>query len=110
MSATDGAAPGVIAAEGAAKGLLSAAEVERRLAELPGWTRDGDSLHRVFECGDFNGSLRFVNAVANVANELDHHPDVAFSWGTVTLTLSSHDAGGLTERDFALAARIDALG
>ena len=93
-----------------AKALLSGAEVERRLTALPGWARKGEVLERTFERGDFAGSLRFVNAVADVANELDHHPDVAFSWGTVTLSLSSHDAGGVTERDFARAARIDALG
>ncbi len=89
------------------KALLSEADVARRLANAPGWELRDGSLRRTFERGDFNGALRFVNAVAAVANELDHHPDVEFSWGTVTLTLASHDVGGLTDRDFALAARID---
>jgi 4a-hydroxytetrahydrobiopterin dehydratase len=89
--------------------LLPEAELARRVAALPGWTRAGDALQRTFDRGDFAGSLRFVNAVAAIANELDHHPDMAISWNSVTLTLSSHDVGGVSERDFALAARIDAL-
>jgi 4a-hydroxytetrahydrobiopterin dehydratase len=89
--------------------VLSNDEIDRRLSALPGWTRVDATLQRTVECGDFNGALRFVNAVAEAANELDHHPDLTWSWGTVTLSLSSHDAGGVTERDFALAARIDAL-
>jgi 4a-hydroxytetrahydrobiopterin dehydratase len=93
-----------------AKVRLSGTEVEQRLTSLPGWSLKGESLERTFERGDFAGSLAFVNAVAGVANELDHHPDIAISWGTVTLTLSSHDVGGLSQRDFTLAERIDALG
>jgi 4a-hydroxytetrahydrobiopterin dehydratase len=89
--------------------LLDISVVDRRLVALPDWTREDLTLRRTFERGDFNGALHFVNAVAAIANELDHHPDVAFSWGTVTLTLSSHDVGGISERDFALAGRIDAL-
>jgi 4a-hydroxytetrahydrobiopterin dehydratase len=84
-------------------------EIASRLEDLPGWHHRGNALEKRFECGDFNGSLAFVNAVAKVANELDHHPDIAISWGTVTLTLCSHDAGGITDRDFKLAIAVNAL-
>jgi 4a-hydroxytetrahydrobiopterin dehydratase len=89
--------------------LLSDEDVRARLGGLPHWKRDGAALERTFECGDFDGAVRFVNAVAGVANGLDHHPDIALSWGSVSLRLSSHDAGGITERDFVLAERLDAL-
>jgi 4a-hydroxytetrahydrobiopterin dehydratase len=82
--------------------LLSDEDVRARLAHLPHWKRDGDALERTFECGTFDGALRFVNAVAVVA-------DIALSWGSVSLRLSSHDTGGISERDFVLAERLDAL-
>jgi 4a-hydroxytetrahydrobiopterin dehydratase len=83
--------------------------VERELATIPGWTRDENEIVRSFDRGDFNGALAFVNAIGTAANAADHHPDLALSWGDVMVRLSSHDAGGLTERDFALARTIDAL-
>jgi 4a-hydroxytetrahydrobiopterin dehydratase len=88
---------------------LSAAAVARELVALPGWTLDNGEIVRAFDRGNFNGSIAFVNAIADAANAADHHPDIAVSWNRVTLRLSSHDAGGLTERDFALARTIDAL-
>jgi 4a-hydroxytetrahydrobiopterin dehydratase len=88
---------------------FSAAAVARELAALPGWTLDNGEIVRAFDRGNFNGSIAFVNAIADAANAADHHPDIAVSWNRVTLRLSSHDAGGLTERDFALARTIDAL-
>jgi 4a-hydroxytetrahydrobiopterin dehydratase len=83
--------------------------IERELTALPGWTRDDGELVRSFSRGDFDGSIAFVNAVAAAAKAADHHPDLAISWGDVMVRLTSHDAGGLTERDFALARTIDAL-
>jgi 4a-hydroxytetrahydrobiopterin dehydratase len=83
--------------------------IERELATVPGWTRDENELVRSFDRGDFDGSIAFVNAVAAAANAADHHPDLAISWGDVMVRLTSHDAGGLTARDFALARTIDAL-
>ena len=83
--------------------------IARELATLPAWTREGDEIVRTFDRGNFNGSIAFVNAVAGAANAADHHPDLAISWNDVTVRLSSHDAHGLTERDFALARTIDAL-
>jgi 4a-hydroxytetrahydrobiopterin dehydratase len=83
--------------------------IARELAALPGWERDGEEIVRTFDRGNFNGSIAFVNAIAMAANAADHHPDIAVSWNEVTLRLSSHDAHGLTDRDFALARAIDAI-
>jgi 4a-hydroxytetrahydrobiopterin dehydratase len=74
-----------------------------------GWTRDGEALVRTFDCKDFSGSIAFVNAVAEVANRLDHHPDIALSWNEVAIRTTSHDVKALTERDIALAQAIGAL-
>jgi 4a-hydroxytetrahydrobiopterin dehydratase len=89
--------------------LLSDAEIEARLAELPGWERSGDAIVRTFERGDFAGSVRFLDSVVEPAEAMNHHPDVEISWDKVKLTLSTHSEGGLTGADFELAARIDAL-
>jgi 4a-hydroxytetrahydrobiopterin dehydratase len=83
--------------------------IARKLAALPGWVRAGEEIVRTFDRGNFNGSIAFVNAIATAANAADHHPDIAIAWNEVTVRLSSHDAHGLTERDFALAGAIDAL-
>jgi 4a-hydroxytetrahydrobiopterin dehydratase len=84
-------------------------EVRERLAGILGWHHSGNAIERTFDRGDFDGSIRFVNRIAEAANAAVHHPDITVSWNHVTVTLSSHDAGGVTERDFALAAAIDAL-
>ena len=83
--------------------------IARELAALPDWTRTGEEIVRSFDRGNFNGSIAFVNAIAGAANAADHHPDIAIAWNQVTVRLSSHDAHGLTERDFALAHSIDGL-
>jgi 4a-hydroxytetrahydrobiopterin dehydratase len=83
--------------------------IVRELAALPGWSREREEIVRTFDRGNFNGSIAFVNAIAAAANAADHHPDIAISWNSVTVRLSSHDSHGLTERDFALARAIDAL-
>ena len=84
-------------------------EVERGLAELPDWSRSGEAITRDFACGDFAGSVEFVNRLTPVAEEMNHHPDLAISWSTVTVTISTHSEGGLTAADFELARRIDGL-
>lgn len=84
-------------------------EINARLSARPGWHHRGNALERSYDRGDFKGSMAFVNAIADAANAMDHHPDIEISWGTVKLTLCTHDAGGLTDRDFALAERIDQL-
>lgn len=89
--------------------LLEDSEIEARLAGLPGWERDGEAISRSFDRGDFVGSVAFVNALLAPAEEMNHHPDLAISWATVTVTISTHSEGGLTAADFELAGRIDAL-
>jgi 4a-hydroxytetrahydrobiopterin dehydratase len=88
--------------------LLPDDDVARRLSRV-GWERDGDSIVKTVKKKDFAEALAFVNAVGERAEAANHHPDVAIRWNTVTLRLSTHSEGGLTEKDFALAAEIDAL-
>jgi len=89
--------------------LLNDDEIEEKLAALPGWERRGEAIEKSFERGDFVGSVRFVERVVEPAEAMNHHPDVAISWATVTVTISTHSEGGLTAADFELAGRIDAL-
>jgi 4a-hydroxytetrahydrobiopterin dehydratase len=90
--------------------LLSAAEIRARLAEVPGWKRRGKEILREWTFEDFPAALAFINRVGALAEAANHHPDICNSWNKVRLSLTTHDSGGLTERDFDLAARIDALG
>ena len=84
--------------------------VARELAAVPGWARDGDAIRRLWRFADFKSAMIFVNGVAAIAEKLNHHPDVTIHYNEVTLRVWSHDAGGLTRRDFELARRIgDAL-
>jgi len=89
--------------------LLSDAEIEENLSGLPGWERSGDAIEKSFECGDFVGSIRFAQRLVEPAEAMNHHPDLAISWATVAVTVSTHSQGGLTASDFELAAKIDAL-
>lgn len=89
--------------------LLSDAEVQERLARLSGWERKGEAIEKSFKRGDFVGSVEFVSSLVEPAEAMNHHPDLAISWDTVTVTLSTHSEGGLTANDFALAEKIDAL-
>ncbi len=76
---------------------------------VPGWTRRGTVIRRTYEFTDFPGAMRFVNAVARASENSQHHPDIDIRWNKVTLALTTHDAGGLTEKDFILARRCDSL-
>jgi 4a-hydroxytetrahydrobiopterin dehydratase len=89
--------------------LLSDEAVAERMSRIPLWQRAGGAIRRSFEFPGFPAAIAFVNRAAEVAESLDHHPDILVEYRRVTLTSWSHDAGGLTERDFRLAARIDAL-
>jgi 4a-hydroxytetrahydrobiopterin dehydratase len=89
--------------------LLDDAEIEARLAELPGWERRGEAIAKEFGCGDFVGSVRFVQSLVEPAEAMGHHPDLAVSWDKVTVTISTHSEGGLTANDFELAGKVDAL-
>ena len=80
-----------------------------RLAELPGWSVVDGRLHRELTFADFSEAFAFMTRVALVAEKVDHHPDWSNSWNRVTIDLVSHDAGGLTDRDFAFAGRVNQL-
>jgi 4a-hydroxytetrahydrobiopterin dehydratase len=88
---------------------LSDDEVKAKLSGLDGWDGKGDAIEKQFQFEDFTGSVDFVNRITPVANEMDHHPDLAISWNTVTVTLSTHSEGGVTDNDFELAKKIDGL-
>jgi 4a-hydroxytetrahydrobiopterin dehydratase len=89
---------------------LSEAEIDERLEGLDGWERSGEAIVKEFENGDFKGSVDFVNRLLPEAEEMNHHPDLEISWSTVNVSLVTHSEGGLTDNDFELARRIDALG
>lgn len=88
---------------------LSEAKVAEQLAAVKGWKLEagGGAISKQFTMKDHIGALGFVVKVATIAETLDHHPEVQWVYNRVTFTLSTHDAGGLTARDFELAARID---
>ena len=88
---------------------LSDQDIEQRLAGLEGWELAGAAIRREFDRGDFVGSVEFVRALVAPAEEMNHHPDLAISWSTVEVKITSHSAGGLTASDFELARRIDEL-
>jgi 4a-hydroxytetrahydrobiopterin dehydratase len=90
--------------------LLSDEEITRRLEGLEGWRREGTAIRKEFKLADFKGSVDFVNRLTPVAEEMNHHPDLAISWNTVDVAITTHSQGGLTASDFELAQRIDALG
>jgi len=89
--------------------LLSDSEIESRLADLEGWERSGDAIVKTFELSDFVGSVEFVRKLVEPAEDLGHHPDLSIAWNKVTVSITTHAAGGLTENDFQLAQRIDAV-
>jgi 4a-hydroxytetrahydrobiopterin dehydratase len=89
---------------------LSDTEIDERLQGLDGWQRSGEAIVKEFENGDFKGSVDFVNRLTPEAEEMNHHPDLEISWSTVKVSMSTHSEGGLTDNDFELARRIDALG
>ncbi|MCA1823194.1 MAG: 4a-hydroxytetrahydrobiopterin dehydratase [Mycobacteriales bacterium] len=88
--------------------VLSDDEVRAALAQLTGWSGDATSIQRTVHAGSFLGGIDLVAAVARIAEELDHHPDVDIRYRDITFTLSTHSAGGVTNHDLELARRIDA--
>jgi 4a-hydroxytetrahydrobiopterin dehydratase len=88
---------------------LGAREAQDRLAALEGWAIEGDTLAKTFAFKDYHRTMAFVNAVAWIAHRADHHPDLAVGYNRCRIAWSTHDAGGLTEYDFACAAQCDAL-
>jgi 4a-hydroxytetrahydrobiopterin dehydratase len=89
---------------------MEPAKIILALSTLPQWARHGEIISRTFAFKDFPAAMKFVNAVAELAEQAQHHPDVDIRWNKVTLALTTHDAGGLTEKDFELARQIDGQG
>jgi 4a-hydroxytetrahydrobiopterin dehydratase len=88
---------------------LERGPVTQMLEQLPGWRDEGGQIARRFEFADFHHTMAFVNAVAWVAHQQDHHPDMEVGYKACTVRFSTHSAGGLTENDFICAARVDGL-
>jgi 4a-hydroxytetrahydrobiopterin dehydratase len=87
--------------------LLSDIAIQRELGSLTGWSRRGDALTRTYQFRNFVDAMEFVNRVASIAEGANHHPDIDIRYSKVTLTLSTHDAGGITSNDLGLARAID---
>jgi len=88
---------------------LDAKALRQALRSLPGWRKRRGCLERTFERADFLDALRLVNRVGRLAERLRHHPDIQIRWNRVTFSLTTHDAGGITDKDLELARRIDRL-
>lgn len=87
---------------------LKKAQIDSSLSEFPGWTFENESISKQFQFKDFIEALSFVNGVGMESEKMDHHPDILmFEWNKVKITISSHDAGGVTEKDFSLAQKIE---
>ncbi len=89
--------------------VLAESDLNAQVAQMQGWEVHDGALERTYECGDFDGSMAFVNRVAKMAAEADHHPDIAIAWDKVTLRWVNHSAGGITERDVEMAGKSDRL-
>ena len=90
--------------------LLSQDEIAQRSSKLHGWNIDGKMLKRRFEFGNFAEALAFINQVGEVAEKLDHHPDISFGWGYAEVATTTHDRGGITDFDVSLASGINEVG
>ncbi len=88
---------------------LTEEQVEQMLDDRPEWSEAGGVIQRTYQFKDFVHSMKFVNQVADLAEEKQHHPDILVRYNKVTLSLSTHDAGGITTKDFDLAAETDKL-
>ncbi|WP_406232825.1 4a-hydroxytetrahydrobiopterin dehydratase [Nocardia sp. NBC_01009] len=89
--------------------LLSDADIDDALSDLPDWQRSGDTITRTIKAPTFLDGIELVRRVADAAEAADHHPDIDIRWRRVTFALSTHSAGGLTGRDMLLAHQIDRL-
>jgi len=89
---------------------LTKQKIEQGLAKLNGWKRDRNALTKEFTLSSFTGAARFIAKIAPIANRMDHHPDLQlYRYKRVKIMLTTHDAGGITQKDFDLASKIDAL-
>ena len=92
-----------------ARAKLPEGDIRTMLADIPMWTRIGDAIERTWTFDTYPEAIAFLVRVAFLAEGMSHHPDITNAWTRVKLSLTTHDAGGLTERDFKLATKIDAL-
>lgn len=88
---------------------LPESEVRDALASLPGWIVTGNAIQRVFEFANFAEAMTFVNKVAEAAEAANHHPDITINYNKVTMSLTSHDSGGVTKRDLRMARTINTI-
>lgn len=88
---------------------MSAQEIAAGLHNVPQWSELGGSIQRTYQFKDFVAAMAFVNRIAQYAESAQHHPDILVRWNKVTLTVNTHDASGITQKDFALAAAADAM-
>src|SRR6266581_3158651 len=98
----------VVGRPGVSMAKLTDGEIARSLQDLPGWERTGDEIVRTVRFPSFMEGIQFVNRVAEMAEAVDHHPDIDIRYRNVRFALSTHDEGGLTEKDFELAKQINA--
>ena len=89
--------------------VLSDAEIQQALQNLPDWTKNGNTIERTFQFGNFVQAMDFVNEIAEAAEAVNHHPDIHISYSKVTLVLVSHDSGGVTQRDIRMAGKINEI-
>ncbi|MDI9404200.1 MAG: 4a-hydroxytetrahydrobiopterin dehydratase [Limnohabitans sp.] len=88
---------------------LSEPEITARLDVLPEWSQPGEEIQRTYRFADFVGAMAFVDRIADEAERVQHHPDILIRYSRVTLSLSTHDAGGITEKDFEFAHAADRM-
>lgn len=84
-------------------------EIAERMQDLEGWSREGDTIVKTYRFANYHDTMAFVNATAWISHRTDHHPDLAVGYNQCTVAYTTHSAGGLTRKDFACAAKIDAL-
>jgi 4a-hydroxytetrahydrobiopterin dehydratase len=88
---------------------LTAAEIKKHLKSLKGWSLAGKEIRKTIKFENYYQTMAFVNAVAYIANQMDHHPDMEVGYNTLVIKYSTHSVGGLSKNDFASAAKVDAL-
>ena len=90
--------------------VLNAAELRQAVEGLAGWSAHGNAIERIFEFPNFVEAMEFVNRIAEAAEAVNHHPDITINYNKVKLSLTSHDSGGVTQRDVRMAGKINELG
>lgn len=89
--------------------VLTDSEIQKALGSLPGWKKNGAAIQRIFEFPDFKAAMQFVNKIADAAEQANHHPDIDIRYNKVTMSLVSHDSGGVTPRDVRMAEKINQI-